>query len=114
MRQPRGFIKTSAGREVCCGVIEGGHLVLGRKLFLLAIALGSIILFCETIIQGDLAGAWGTFGVPAMSPTFADMRTITHSIECKKTVIILISPPNVTRWVGATTIHQFGLNSENF
>jgi hypothetical protein len=59
-------------------------LVLGRRLFLLAIALGSIILFCETIIQGDLAGAWGTFGVPAMSPTFADMRTITHSIECKE------------------------------
>jgi hypothetical protein len=59
-------------------------LVLGRKLFLLTIALGSIILFCETIIQGDLAGAWGTFGVPAISPTFADVRTITHSIECKE------------------------------
>jgi hypothetical protein len=114
MRQPRAFIKTSARQEVCCSVIKDGHLVLGRKLFLLAIALGSIILLCETIIQGDLARAWGTFGVPAMSPTFADMRTITHSIECKENGHNPYLTAECDRGVGATTIHQFGLNSENF
>lgn len=66
------------------GATTVSRLGLGRKLLLLAIVIASIILLCETIIQGDLAGAWRTFGVPAMSPTFADTRTVTHSIECKE------------------------------
>lgn len=57
-------------------------MALGRKLSLATIALFSIILLCEIFIQGDLASAWRTFGVPALSPSFADTRTITHSIEC--------------------------------
>jgi hypothetical protein len=33
-------------------------------------------------IRGNLTDAWKTLGVPALSPLFADTRTVTHSIDC--------------------------------
>lgn len=34
------------------------------------------------VVTGDLRGAWRSIGVPSMAPAFADLRSITHSIDC--------------------------------
>jgi hypothetical protein len=60
------------------------NLGIGRKLFLLAVGAVCAVLLCGYLIQGDLAAAWRDLGVPSLRPSFADMRTITHSIECKR------------------------------
>jgi hypothetical protein len=68
---------------------------LGRKLLLLAIATVSTVLLCGIIYYGNLPSAsHNILGVPIMRsilfngmkmhPTFADMRLITNSIQCKK------------------------------
>ena len=57
---------------------------LGRRLLLLATGVLSAFLIFGATGDGDMASAWKKLGVPAMSPSFADLRTITHSIECKQ------------------------------
>ena len=61
---------------------------IGRMLLLVAIAMVSTFLIYGTFSQGNLPSAWAQFGVPVMSRmasrTFPDMRTITHSIQCKE------------------------------
>jgi Glycosyltransferase family 87 len=57
--------------------------ILSRKLPAAA-ALATIALFLSfgTVIRGSLTAAWGIFRIPALDPSFADTRTVTHSIDC--------------------------------
>jgi hypothetical protein len=49
---------------------------------LAAVAAVLLALWIGTSIRGSVSGAWLMLHVPAISPLFADTRTITHSIDC--------------------------------
>jgi hypothetical protein len=40
------------------------------------------LILCGYAITGNLRGAWRGIGVPSMAPAFADLRSVTHSIDC--------------------------------
>jgi hypothetical protein len=42
---------------------------------LVAIAIVSTVLLCETILRGDLTSAWRSLGVPAMLPGYGPYVT---------------------------------------
>ena len=49
---------------------------------LAAFAAVAITLLVGIHLRGSLSGAWQMLHIPALSPSFADTRTITHSIDC--------------------------------
>jgi hypothetical protein len=62
--------------QICRLLLRGrGPVVLSATILLLGIILGAKV-------TGSVAGAWQRMGVPSMSPSFADTRSITHAIEC--------------------------------
>jgi hypothetical protein len=57
--------------------------ILSERLAVLAAVAAVILALCVGVhIHGSLSEAWKMFGLPALSPLFADTRTITHSIDC--------------------------------
>ena len=57
--------------------------ILRSRLPVLAgVAAVTLALLVGTYTRGSVSGAWQMLGVPALSPLFADTRTVTHSIDC--------------------------------
>ena len=57
--------------------------ILRSRLPVLAgVAAVVLALLVGVYIKGSLYGAWKMLGILALSPTFADTRTVTHSIDC--------------------------------
>lgn len=57
--------------------------ILSERLAVLAAVAAVILALCVGVhLHGSLSAAWKMFGLPALSPLFADTRTITHSIDC--------------------------------
>src|SRR3954469_16092212 len=60
------------------------YLLTGRRPVLVAAAILLLGLFLGVRITGTIASAWEAAGVPALTRSFADTRTITHAIECRE------------------------------
>ena len=46
------------------------------------VAVVALAILVGTYTRGSVSGAWQMLRVPALSPLFADTRTMTHSIDC--------------------------------
>lgn len=53
-----------------------------RRAVYAAFCLLLTLILCGYAMTGNLRGAWRGVGVPSMAPAFADIRSITHSIDC--------------------------------
>ena len=57
-------------------------LLYSRLPVLAAVVMVAATLTVIRHLRGSLTEAWRFFGIPALTPLFADTRTITHSIDC--------------------------------
>jgi hypothetical protein len=57
-------------------------LLFGRGPVVLSALMLSRGIILGAKVTGSMAGAWQMMGVPSITPSFADTRTITHAIEC--------------------------------
>jgi hypothetical protein len=58
------------------------HFWRGRWPVIWAFVAVAVVFTAGWLVSGTVYGAWRFLGVPSMSPAFADLRTITHSIDC--------------------------------
>ena len=57
------------------------HFWQGRWPVIWAFVAVAVVFAAGRLASGTVYGAWRFLGMPSMSPTFADLRTITHSID---------------------------------
>lgn len=60
----------------------GTYIFRGKRPVLLSAIVLLLGMLLGVQVTGSIPGAWRWIGVPALDATFADTRTITHSIEC--------------------------------
>jgi hypothetical protein len=58
------------------------HFWQGRWPVIWAFVAVAVVFAAGWLASGTVYGAWRFLGMPSMSPTFADLRTITHSVDC--------------------------------
>jgi hypothetical protein len=58
------------------------HFWQGRWPVIWAFVAVAVVFAAGWLVSGTAYGAWRFLGVHSMSPAFADLRTITHSVDC--------------------------------